>query len=87
MLRDLHRRDQVDDGIYRALDVILISVARQAAHDNEIVAIIQLRAFIKIVDAQSGNQIKLEAVQQLTTHAYKVMEKLRDDGDDLREDE
>lgn len=87
MLRDLNQRDQVNDGIYRALDVILISAARQVAHDNEFVAIIQLRAFIKIVDAQSGKQIKPEAAQQLTTHAYKVMEKLRDDDDDHRDDD
>jgi|GEM_PF-2279952 len=86
MLRDLHDRGQVNDGIYRALDMILISAARQVAYDNEFVAIAELRAFVKIVDAQSGKQIKPEAAEQLTTHAYKVMEKLREDDDHRDED-
>jgi len=42
---------------------------------------VELQTFVKIVDAQSGKQIKPEAAQQLTTHAYKVMERLRDDDD------
>jgi hypothetical protein len=31
--------NQVSNGIYRALDVILISAARQVAHDNEFASI------------------------------------------------
>jgi hypothetical protein len=79
LLRDLHDRDQVNDGIYRALDVILLSAQYQIVHDHEDVARVHLRAFVHLVEVQSGKNIKPDAARQLTELALKVMEKLGDD--------
>jgi hypothetical protein len=75
----MHDHNQVDDGIYRALDVILLSAQYQIAHDHEDVARVHLRAFVRLVEVQSGKNIKQDAAQQLTELAHKVIEKLGDD--------
>lgn len=77
MLRDLNQRDQVDDGIYRALESILRAAERQLDRDREDIAVLLLRAFIRIVEAQRGEHITTRAADQLIELAREVIRGIR----------
>jgi hypothetical protein len=50
LLRDLYQRGDVQEPIYRALDALLGAAQRQVERDRELLAIVEIRAFIRIVD-------------------------------------
>jgi hypothetical protein len=65
-----------------AIILVMSSYAeRQLERDREDIAVLLLRAFVRLVEVQSGKNIKPDAAQQLTELAYEVIEKLRDDDD------
>jgi len=63
----------VNDGIYRALELILRAAERQLERDREDIAVLLLRAFIRIVEAQRGEHIVPRAADQLIELAREVI--------------
>jgi len=77
LLGDLYQRGDVEEPIYRPLESLLRSAERQVERDHELLAIAEIKAFIRIVDEQSGKMISPHAAQQLIAKAREVIEELR----------
>jgi hypothetical protein len=77
LLEDLHQQGKVETPAYRALNVLLRAAERQLDRDRERIAIVILRAFIHLVQEQSGKGIDAKAARELVELAIRVVNSLR----------
>ena len=77
LLRNLRQQGEVSAPSYRALDALLRSAERQLQSGHSQVALVELRAFIRVVRAHTDHHLTADAAHQLVSLARQVIETLR----------